>query len=75
MYNTDPEWQQNMQMLQAAYDGNKLRDQLIRCIKMCKASHDYNNHGMYILWKDIVDEGPIPIPDVGPGEGGLEPHG
>ncbi len=76
MYNTDPEWQQNMQILQAAYTGDKLRDQIIYCIKMCKSSHDWNIKRMYTIWKDIVDEGEIiQVPNVGPGEGGMEEHG
>lgn len=75
MYNIDPEWQQNMQLLQQTYTGETLRDQLIYCIKMCKFSHDYNVLQMISKWKDIVDEGEIPVPDVEPGEGGLEPHG
>lgn len=76
MYNTDPEWQQNMQILQAAYIGEDLRNQLVKCLKICKASHDYNVLQCYIMWHAIVDEGEIiPVPDVGPIEGGMEEHG
>lgn len=78
MQNQSPNWQFNMQKLQAATEGKDLRDQLIVCLNMCNESHMYNvglsdfESGI-IDWGGIVDCPPGTIPPL-PGDWILDPH-
>ena len=55
MVNSNPIWQKHMQLLNVKIDGLELRDQLVKCLKLCYSSHSSNVKGEEFYYLDLLE--------------------